>query len=193
MLSEALMQNLFGFASGLIGAAVGGVFTLYAARQSIVASVVREQKQDEKEMQNMLEAMGVEMSTLWDFHMMRVGERVEQLRDGEALEFYYPLTQDYFTIYDTNASKIGLVKDPALRKAIVVCYNKCKKVVDGFKYNNELYRDYAQAASVPVDLPQQRKLVEAKRGMLSEYAKIIRSDHFELKAYVEELTRLLPR
>ena len=171
-LSEGAIQNLIGFGSGLIGAVVGGLFTLYATNKTIREENAKEDRQEEKEVQNLLDALGVELNALWSFHMRRIGEKVEALTQGQSLDIYYPLTQNYFIIYDSNASMIGRVRDPQLREAIVLTYNKCKKVVDGFKYNNELIRD--------------------NRGEnRAALAQIIKEDHFELKSYVEQFLGLL--
>lgn len=170
--SDAFAQNMFGFVSALIGAVVGGFFTLKATDKAIREENAKETRQEEKEIQNLLDALGVELSALWSFHMRRIGARIEALPEGQPLEIYYPLTQDYFTIYNSNASAIGRIKDPLLRESIVITYNKCKKVVDGFKYNNELFQNHKQQDMI-------------------EYAHLIKEDHYELKSYIEELLELL--
>ncbi len=188
---DTLMQNLYGFMAAMIGAMVGGIFTLRATDKAIREERDKEIRRDEKEVQNLLDALGVELGTLWNFHMKRVGGMVEHLPDGGALEFYYPLTQDYFTVYNSNAAKIGQVKDAVLREAIVVCYNKCKKVVDGFKYNNELYKDYRDLLVMPPSSPLHGDYVKAKYAELVAYGQLAKEDHFELKGYVERLLMLL--
>lgn len=186
--SDAILQNFFGFASALIGAVVGGVFTLRATDRAIREGNEKEQRQDERNVQNLLDALGVELSTLWNFHQRRVGQLVEDLPAGEGLNFYYPLTQDYFSIYNSNASQIGAIQDPALRETIVVCYNKCKKVVDGFKYNNDMVQAYnSLLLSHGVESPQ----AEAKKAELAGFAAIVKEDHYELKGYVERMLLLL--
>lgn len=190
-LLETIIQNMYGFAAALIGAAVGGMFTLKATDKAIREENYKELRREEKEVQNMLDSMGVEIGTLWMFHMNRIGGMVENLPEGGALEFYYPLTQDYFTVYNTNAAKIGCVKDAVLREAIVVCYNKCKKVVDGFKYNNELFRDYRNLLVMPASAPNHEEHVRAKHEELVQYAQVVKEDHFEVKKYVERLLKLL--
>lgn len=186
-ISDAIAQNLFGFASALIGAVIGGFATLRATDRAIRVENAKEARNEEKELQNMLDSLGVEIDTLWTFHMARVGAMVEALTPDTALEFYYPLTQDYFTVYNTNAGKIGSVKDAKLRKAIVVCYNKCKKVVDGFKYNNEIFRDY-QALQLHGGTPAQ---IQKCFANLCEYGQLAKQDHFELKEYIAEMLALL--
>ena len=186
-ISDAIAQNLFGFASALIGAIIGGFSTLLATERVIRVENAKEARNEEKEVQNMLDSLGVEIDALWSFHMTRVGALVEALTPDAALEFYYPLTQDYFTVYNTNAGKIGCIKDAALRKAIVVCYNKCKKVVDGFKYNNEIFRDYQNLQLHDGTASQITKQYAA----LCAYGQVVKEDHFELKNYIEEMLGLL--
>lgn len=188
---DMLMQNLYGFAAAMVGAFVGGVFTLRATDKAIREEREKEIRRDEKEVQNMLDAIGIELGTLWTFHMRRIGGMVENLPEGAALEFYYPLTQDYFTVYNTNAAKIGQVKDPILREAVVVCYNKAKKVVDGFKYNNELYVDYRNTMVMPDESKRHAEFVKAKHKALVDYGQMAKEDHFELKGYMERLQMLL--
>lgn len=183
--------KLGGFLPGMAGALIGGLFTLLAGYSARREERAREVRREEKEVQNLLDALGVELGTLWMFHMKRIGAIVENLADGGALEFYYPLTQDYFTVYNMNADKIGLVKDPQLREAIVVCYNKCKKIVDGFKYNNELYLDYRNTRVMPAVTERHEEYVRMKHQALVDYAQIAKADHFECKAYVERMLSLL--
>jgi hypothetical protein len=181
-ISDAVSQNLFGFISALIGAVVGGFFTLKATDKAIREENAKENRQEEKEVQNLLDALGVEIKTLWDFHMKRIGEKVEQLPEGEALMQYYPLTQDYFTIYNSNAAAIGRIKDPILRESIVITYNKCKKVVDGFKFNNDLIQSYKNDRNGGTSIQE---------TALKDFSRIIKEDHYELKGYIDELLALL--
>src|SRR5262249_30142260 len=103
------------------------------------------------------------------------------------------------TIYHSNAHLIGRIKDCDLAEAIVVCYNKCKKVVDGFKYNNDLFQDYRQLADQissmqPGELQREaivKPLLKTKYQALADYARIIKEDHFEVKGYVEKLLKIL--
>ena len=146
---DSVINLVIGMVGGVAGGVVAGVFTLKATDKAIKDENEKEQRREEKEVQHMLGALGTEINALWSFHMRRIGNLIEQLPDGQPLEFYYPLTQDYFTIYHSNANMIGRIKDGSLAEAIVLCYNKCKKVVDGFKYNNDLFCDYKEMTNMP--------------------------------------------
>ena len=137
------------------------------------------------------DALTVSGETMWDQVKDVVNHNADVILPADkALEFYYPLSQNYFIVYDANAGKIGQVKDGQVRETIVVCYNKCKKVVDGLKYNNELYRDYQNLVIMDEgDRTQIR--IDAKFKELVAYGHIIKEDHLELKSYVEHFLRLL--
>jgi hypothetical protein len=187
---EMMVQKFGGSFAALAGAVIGGVFTLRATNKAVQMENAKELRRDEKEVQNLLEALGVEIRILLEFHQRRIGYKVEQLPEGEPLACYYPLTQDYFTIYNANAAMIGRIKNPDLREAIVICYNKCKKVVDAFKYNNDLYIEYRNLLNDDSS-PRTDKMIAHKRQELVDYAVVIKEDHYELQGYVERMMALL--
>lgn len=189
-LSPEMIQNILGFVAGLGGAAIGGWATLYATEKALKAEQKKAELEEQKEIRRLLSSLGVELNTLWQFHQKRIGEFIESLAEGQPLLFYYPLTQNYFIIYDSNASLIGKLEDSELRKAIVVTYNKCKKVVDGFVYNNTMFLDYRNQL-VMADSEKDMLRVDAKLKEMGDYAKSIKADHFELKSYVDHLLALM--
>lgn len=189
----SILPKLVYFSAGIAGSLIGGFFSMLSARRAVRQEAAREKRQQEREVQSILDALAVEIDTLWSFHMDRIGAMIEGWKPGAAnrMEFYYPLTQDYFTVYHMNANRLGQIRDAGLRKAIVVCYNKCKKVVDGFKYNNELYREYVDALNLPEHTERYGTLVAVRRAKLEEYAVLLREDHFEVKTYVEDMLNRL--
>lgn len=192
-LTPELTQNLIGFLSGLVGAGVGGWFTLYATEKTIKSNYEAQEQEEERELRALLSSLGVELNALWQFHQRRIGYQIEQMTEKDAVMFYYPLTQDYFTIYNSNASFVGRLDDNELRKAIVVTYNKCKKVVDSFIYNNTLFLDYQQMNYETIDSGVQNPNQAAKLEELQQFAAVMKSDHIELKQYVEHLLDLLEK
>ena len=185
-----ISDAIIAMVGAIAGGSITGYYTLKATDKAIRDQNEKERRRDEREVRNLLDALGVEISTLWEFHMHRVGQMLEDLPTGKALEFYYPLTQDYFTIYNSNAALIGRIPNADLRKAIVVCYNKCKKVVDGFKYNNELFCGHHDLTTMSGESLDSKR-IDAKFKELVDYAKVLKEDHFELKSYVDRLMELI--
>jgi hypothetical protein len=181
------------FASALVGALIGGGVSLYTTHKSHRMETQKELKREEKEVHNLLLAMQTEMSTLWQFHMRKVGYLIEELKEGDVLQFYYPLTLDYFTVYHESADQLGKVRNDKLRNIIVVCYNKAKKVVDAFIYHNRLLEAYAALNDTDNPSPKHQARIEAKRKELQTFAMFLKENHFELKGYVEELITLISK
>ena len=77
-----------------------------------------------------LQAIHDEIETLWDNYMDGIGHHTEALADGQPLNIYYPVTQEYFTVYNTNAFFIGRIRDHDLRKLIVSTYSKARGLID---------------------------------------------------------------
>lgn len=59
---------------------------------------------------------------------------------------YYPLTQDYFTTYQSNAHLIGEIENDDLRNLIIEMYSEAKGVVDSYRYNNHIVGQHEQWA-----------------------------------------------
>ncbi len=55
-----------------------------------------------------------------------------------VFNYYYPLSQNYFIIYEQNAKLIGGIKDYNLSSLIIECYVLMKGLVDSFGLNNAL-------------------------------------------------------
>lgn len=191
--TEALSQNLFGFLSGLLGAIVGGLFTLYATQVSIREAHATEARQEQKNLQNLLDSLGVELYALWSMHEKRIGHFLQNMGPGEPFLYYYPLSQNYFVIYDGNAAQIGQIADKNLREEIVFTYNKCKKVVDGLNYNNTLFQDWRQLVQRSDESAHDKAEIANKYKELCDYGSQIKADHEELKLHVDQLLSLLGR
>lgn len=186
-----MTQHLMGAATSLLGAFVGGMFSIAASRRAELRDRDKERRLAEREIQNLLDAIEVELEALWGFHYRRLGSLLETMPDDALIELYYPITNDYFTIYNSNAVMIGRIRDGALRAAIVVVYNKCKKVAQTFAYNNALFTEYQELRFHPADYPNIEARLASKRGEMLAVARVIRADHVELRQMIETVLRLL--
>lgn len=186
-----LSDNFLGFLWGFFGAVVGGLFTLYASVYSIRASNNMRLNDERREILNLIEAMALELGTLWKMHDVKIAPFLEKLKPGEPFLYYYPLSQSYFIVYDSNAAKIGRIDDSHLRESIVVSYLKCKKVVDGLTYNNTLFQDWRQLVQRSDGSTSDQAEMNAKYKELCDYGANIIADHAELKTYVEETLALI--
>lgn len=60
------------------------------------------------------------------------------------LNYIYPLGTDYFSIFNSNASNIGKIKNDELRTCIINLYVTAKFFLDSIVTNNNVLNDYEQ-------------------------------------------------
>ena len=122
-----------------------------------------------------------------------IGRNLEVLEGNKPVNFYYPLTQEYFTVYNTNAFLIGQIEDHDLRKLIVTTYTKARGLIDAYRLNNELLAKYEHWywTSLQSGHPTHKKIAEEKYRALVDYAKTLKELHNDLSTNTKELLRAL--
>lgn len=115
------------FVSSAVGTLIGGVLTLIATYVAHRLQSATQKQNDADQLKGLLQAIHDEVETLWDGYVRSAGAQIEALGDVQPMLMYWPITQDYFTIYNTNAFCIGRIKDHDLRKAIVLTYARARE------------------------------------------------------------------
>jgi len=181
--------------SSLLGAIVGGLIAARATRKSVQQNFQNDLKQRNMEKQENLQglyrAIKSELNALWESYNKDEGggKVIETLEEGQPLSMYYPLTQDYFTMYQANANLIGEIQNEELRGLIILAYSAAKGIVDSYRFNNHIVKQHEHwswmAAETNNVLHQQR--AEAFLNSCIEYAQILKKDHYEIKKLLQKL------
>lgn len=179
--------------STAVGAFIGSSLTLIATLISHHLQVSEKKKTEESIIHGFLQGIHDEIETLWDLYLHGVGNKLESLEDGKGLEYYYPVTQEYFTFYMANAYLVGKVKDHDLRKNIVSVYAKAKGLLDSYRMNNETLNKLEHAALIyqTSKISADRSNMLAYQQSLISYATSLKEYHNDLKILVQELLRAL--
>jgi len=180
------------WSSGL-GALIGSALTLVATYFSFRWQRSHQEERDQEMLHGILQSIHDEIETLWDNYMDNIGHRLEALADSQPLNLYWPVTQEYFTVYNTNAFFIGRVQDHDLRKLIVSTYSKARGLIDSYRLNNDLVQKHEHAFWIFQETQNQiHKANAASRfNALADYAKSLKKGHVEVKAQVQILLREL--
>lgn len=175
--------------STAIGALIGSVLTLLATFIAHWLSSKKEKDDRNQEIRALLQSLQDEATTIWDIYMEGVGVRLEEHEVGEPFNVYFPVTQEYFTIYTSNAQKIGMIQDDNLRKSIVEGYALGRSLIDTYRMNNELVRTYRNNQSLFQITNSQvyRDLAEASRRDLITYSSALKIRHNSFKEKVNQL------
>lgn len=178
---------------GLVGALMGGGFSLWATKKSHDFTSKREIAREERIIISLQQAIYDEVETLWESYMKGMGVQIEALQENQPMLAIYPVTQEYFTVYAGNSFLIGRIDDHDLRRSIISSYTKAKALLDSYRMNNELvgkyenfnflYRQTGQATY----LTFQNFYLEG----LVKYAKVLKDYHKDVKGEMATLLRML--
>ena len=142
-------------------------------------SIKRQDNNRKEQISGVKEAIRHEVSTIWEIYMAQYGEQLEQLGDNKKFEIYFPVSQDYFTIYKSNASLIGQLSE-AERRLIVTSYSEGQGIIDSIRRNNDLLDRYNELSG---ESPTKTNI----EGILVEHAKYMKKRHDKLKQRIKEL------
>ncbi|AVR01569.1 hypothetical protein [Pluralibacter gergoviae] len=191
------MNNLITFIITIAGAVVGGAIAgYYSFKATKEAHENQKRIADENEkniITSLLQSIHDEIETIFDNYHENMGVRLESLEDNTPLLFYYPLVSDFFTIYNGNAFLLGRIKDNDLRKSIIKTYTLAKGLIDSYRMNNDLLQKYEHWEGIYAETQLQihKDKAIAQYGSLIAYAKVLKSQHINLKENVKNTVRIL--
>lgn len=198
---KTLCDNSIGFITAgsmdtiigaIIGAIIAGLIATWAtikSVQQIYQNDLKKRKTEKQEsLQGLYRAIKSELNTLWKRYE-RAGERIENLKEGQPLLIHYPLTQEYFTIYQANANLIGEIQNEKLRGLIIMTYSAAKGVVDSYRHNNHIVGQHEHWNWVAAETNNDLHYERAKTFMNScvEYAAVLKKSHYEIKELLQRL------
>lgn len=188
-----VVSGLIGFIGALIGAGIGGYFTLKATKDSFAHQKQEAEENEKILIQSLLQAIHDEAETVFDRYQETMGINLENLSEGQGLTLFYPLESDYFPIYNGNTSTIGRIPNNDIRKQIIKTYTLLKGMVDSFRFNNHLLHKYEYSWKLcnetPNEINEQHKI--AHYDVLIEYGKTLKEAHKNLKQEIAILLRTL--
>ncbi len=177
----------------LLGAIVGGLIAAFVASNSVKKSYQNDLKkrniEKQENLQGLYRAIKSELNTLWTRYNEGAGKDIENLEDGRPLLMYYPLTHDYFTVYQSNAHLIGEIQNEDLRGLIILTYSAAKGVVDSYRYNNHIVGQHEHWDWVAAETKNPLHVNRAKAFLNScvEYAAVLKKSHYEMKELLQRL------
>ncbi|MGR9600632.1 hypothetical protein [Pandoraea sputorum] len=178
-----------GVISGLVGAAIGGACTLWGVHIQQARTERAQQREHERKLRAIVQAMRDEISTLWDIYKMTCGAALEARPAGEPFDVYWPVTQTYMTIFESNADRIGDISDGDLRQTLVRMYCITKSHIDSFRMNNILFERLQTAqerARQEISLANSVAVNTAYKGMAEYRTKSLDVSHAVLQGLVTD-------
>lgn len=178
------------FVGVLIGSCVTGYFTILAVKKAHLNNLELAERNENALIEGLMQSIHDEIDLVFEEYKKTVGDLVGALEKDGALNFYYPITGDFFTIFNSNAFLIGRIKDLDLRRQIIKTYILAKGMVDNFKLNNDFVHKYEAAAILYSETGKEshKNIAEANYKTLINYGQIIKQSHISI---VDEVAKLL--
>ncbi len=186
---NSIPQWLSSFITALIGAIIGGWFTLKGVdREAKITRAAAEK--DSLELQlSVLKGIKGEIFTLMNLYNKRMQNHIDSISPGKMLLINFPVGDDNFTFYEQNAKIIAKLNDTA-RDSIINIYTYARSLIQSFKGNNQLVVDYEKILFDMADNNKDKNMYErlhtAKINVMVDYAQGIKNIDAELRDAINE-------
>lgn len=125
--------------SGLIGALLGGLITYLSTCKANKNNIELAERKEKREIRSVVLSIANELTSLLESYEEEMDNLYINLPNNNYLEWGYTITQDFMTIYNNNANKIGLIENDKIRILIIQCYTHLKKYIEYLlNYEQEL-------------------------------------------------------
>lgn len=177
------------FFTALIGALIGGFFTLKGVDREARITRAEAEKEALELQLSVLKGIKGELTTLFDLYNKRMRVHVDNIAPGNALNLGFPIGDDNFTFYEQNAKFIAKLSDDA-RDSIINIYTYARSLIQSYKGNNQLIEEYEKIlfgmAENNKDKEMYVRLHDKKVEVMVDYAQGIKAIDAELKEAIEK-------
>lgn len=179
--------------SGVAGAVIGGGATLLGVRWQQASAAKEQKRREEAHHRAILQALHDELETVLEVYTHTIGSRIEALPKGHAFAYFWPVSADYFTVYNANAVFIGHLKDDDMRKALIKTYTYARTLIDSFRLNNGLLErsHNAHFMNLQAASTANAQIAAATWQQLLDYAESLREGHERLRESMSDTLRRL--
>ncbi|CZU31699.1 hypothetical protein [Enterobacter cloacae] len=182
-------ESISSFITALIGAIIGGMFTLKGVDREARITRAEAEKEALELQLSVLKGIKGELVTLFDLYNKRMRIHVDNIVPGQALNLGFPIGDDNFTFYEQNAKFIAKLSDDA-RDSIINIYTYARSLIQSYKGNNQLIEEYEKIlfgmAENNKDKEMYERLHDNKVDVMIDYAQGIKAIDAELKEAIDK-------
>jgi hypothetical protein len=183
------------FFSTLVGGAVAIAGGLAATWWSHKLQARHQRLEDSEFSENVLRAIRRELEALGEIYAKGIGKALHEVPEGKPLSQSLALTQEWFTVFNSNAVHLGKIEGE-LSERIIIVYARTKHVIEEFRINNN-FIEHLNEATAELRVRPRDEFISGKLQMLQEMmllqVKRIRQSDQALKTASEELFALFDR
>ena len=179
---------LSAFITTLIGAWLGGRYTLKGVKEEAALSENRSNREALELQISVLKGIKCEISILLSLYNKRMRNALDKLNPDEPFLYVFPVGDDNFTFYEGSAKEVAKLND-ASTELIISMYVYARSLLETFKANNNFLEEYQQAC---VDIKKNNddafyvELFKEKHMLLVEYGQMIKSIDAEVMEVIQK-------
>lgn len=183
------------FISAFFGGLIGGLFTYLGVRKTIENEQKKIQDAEKSEVRAFCKAIQTELECILKRYLSSIGDTLGLHKKDQPFNGYYNVSEDYFTVFNSNAHLLGKIADDSLREQIVMVYTNTKGHLDSLRLNNGLLISFEQ--SFEKFIKTRDKADETKKNnnidQLKSYGNVLLESHSSLVPQIESLIRELKK
>lgn len=141
-IANTIITAIASLLSALLGGLIAALATSKATRQALGHSLALEQTNRVATLRGVLLGIRTELEVLFEIYQLEMQEELESFKEGQAIYLTLPIYQHVFTVYESNCSLIGQIRDDELRESIIRTYLLAKSLINAHTYNNKLIEKY---------------------------------------------------
>lgn len=184
--SEAFLQ----VATSSTAAVVGGILAFVSVRTNERKKAAHKL---ELEVQSVCKAIRAELECLGQRYASSVGDALSQHDSTKLFGYTYPVFEDYFTVYNSNAQMLGKIQSDEIRTQIVQTYIAAKAQIDALRLNNKMLEkleDLSSQVAIAPNPYHEEKLAAHSEAM-TRYTPMLQAGNYELMTSIAGLVKKL--
>lgn len=182
--------------TALIGAVVGGMFTLRGVDREAKITRAEAEKESIELQLSVLKGIKGEIFTLVNLYNKRMQYHIDNIAPGKMLLISFPIGDDNFTFYEQNAKIIARLNDTP-RDSIIKIYTYSRSLIQSFKGNNQLIVEYERIIINMADSNKNKefygRIHDAKIEVMVDYAQGIKAIDTELRGVIDKGFNIIDR
>lgn len=126
--------------SAILGALVGGYYTLKSADKAHLHNLELEKNKQYKQEMTTIVSLAEELKVIMECYQDEFAQLFDTIKNDYYLRTSYIITQEYFTVYKNNADKLGLIQDDVLRNLFIKIHILLNRFIENLKIYDVSYK-----------------------------------------------------
>jgi hypothetical protein len=189
-----LASDIWGdFIIALVGAVVGGLFTLIGSYFANKHQASIENDLEKASVRDFILSIEDELTLAWVLYHQNIGLLLEKSPPKQPFRHPWQASGNYFRIYESNLHLLPKISDEGLRKQIIRTYFYANSLVDSLHMNTKMLKEEDELRTLTMSSgsasSHRGAALNSKTTQLANYRDELHRIHVLTRVALDELTR----